>query len=35
MLQKAISECEDLEREQVFNVERITDTGMHAEQTGI
>jgi hypothetical protein len=35
MLQKTISESEDLEREQVYNIERIRDTDMGVEQMSI
>ena len=31
MLQKTISESEDLEREQVYNIERIRDNDMGVE----
>lgn len=34
-LQKTITECEDLEREQVYNTERIRDLAVNAEEVGL
>ena len=35
LLQKSIAESEDLEREQVYNHERLRDAGSHVDQGSV
>ena len=35
LLQKSISDSEDLEREQVYNHERLRDAGTHVDQSSV